>query len=556
MTPKPHPPSTGRPRRPTLWLRRFATVGRSLRRDDRGVSEVLGAILMFGLLVSLLVLVQVNAVPAQNQQVEFEHSQRVQQDMLALDGALLRAGTENVPASTQIELAARYPSRFFLVNPGVGAGSIETLAPGTVTVSNARAPSASAYWDGTDRTFDTRVLRYRPNYNEYRNAPTTVYEHNALTNAFQSGATVPVDSGSFIEGDQVMLLLVDGQLSTASTRAVGVETTPLSSPARPLTVTNDTASGITLTLPTTLSAGDWEAILADERVANGGHVSGIAVSDGTPYNTLTVTLEPGRYRFRMARVGVGSDVDDTVLGPHYVTPVEEGASESIRADESARVSVRIRDRYNNPAAGRVTFTATGGEFRLSNGTRVASLTKPSNGTGTVSAVFSPDSGFEGTAVVTAQRDFDESGTVEARERTTFSVPVTDGTDEDTDEDVSGLNPWFSESIRLESVQNAGPNRVSVVLYNNGSVDRKMNRVRLLFYSANSGQPADWGKLNGDDADQFFRFGNWEPVDQSVVVRSKQPETITLEFDDAGNKDFFGLAVEYNGTSANYFVQIP
>ncbi|MFC6864335.1 hypothetical protein ACFQGE_12810 [Halomicroarcula sp. GCM10025817] len=93
-----------------------ARLTRRFGADKRGAAEVIGAILMFGLVMSLLVLIQVNAVPAQNQQVEFEHNQRVQQDMLDLDRALLQSGTENVPTSTQIELAARYPTRFFLLN--------------------------------------------------------------------------------------------------------------------------------------------------------------------------------------------------------------------------------------------------------------------------------------------------------------------------------------------------------------------------------------------------------------------------------------------------------
>ena len=79
--------------------------GRRFRADERAVSEVLGSILLFGLLMTVLVLIQTNAVPAQNQQVEFEHNQRVQQDMLGLDRAVLQAATSDVPTTADVELS-------------------------------------------------------------------------------------------------------------------------------------------------------------------------------------------------------------------------------------------------------------------------------------------------------------------------------------------------------------------------------------------------------------------------------------------------------------------
>ena len=523
----------------------------ALRRDERGVSEVLGAILMFGLLMTLLVLIQVNAVPAQNQQIEFEHNQRAQQDMLSLDRALLQAGTENVPASTQVELAAQYPSRFFLINPSVGTGSIETLAPGTVTVSNAVAPSASTYWNGDRQTFDTRVLRYRPNYNEYRNAPVTSYEHNTLVNTFDNGAVRPVDSGSFLAGDQIVLLLVDGQLSTSSTSAKAVETMPLSAPARAVTVTNGTNSGITLSLPTTLTEAHWETLLEDE-----DNIAELNVTNGSPYNMLTVTLEPGSYQLRMARVGVGSGINESALGPHYLTAAGDAYTESIRTSESQELRVQVRDQFNNPTTGDVTFTSPDGSFRKSDGGTADSLTKPSSESGDVSAVFVPSAGFTGTAEVTASQDFNGDGTTQGREQVAFTVPVQADSGSNMTDTVSNVNPYFGESVRLESVSRQPNNSVTLEFYNNGSSDREMQRIRLLFYSSGSGKVAEWGKLNDDDSDQFYRVGGSERIDQSIVIGSQKSKTVGITFDRANPQDLFGITIEYNGLSSTYFVQIP
>ncbi|MFC7021236.1 MULTISPECIES: Ig-like domain-containing protein [Haloarcula] len=503
---------------------------------------------MFGLLISMLALIQVNAVPAENQQVEFEHNKRVQQDMLNLERTILQSGTEDVPGSAQLELAARYPSRFFLINPGVGAGTIETRGAGTVTVSNARAPSADTYWNGDDRTFETTTLRYRPAYNEYGNAPVTVYEHNTLVNTFEGGAGLPVSSGSFIEGDQVTLVLLDGQLSTASTQSVAIETVPLSAPTTSTTITNDGSGDIVIELPTTLTEEQWETLLEDERSPN-GNVANIDVTPGDPYNTLTVNLEPGEYQLRIARVGVGSDVDDSVLGARYLTG-DGDVTESIRTGESTELAVEVRDRYNNPATGEVTFSTSDGTFLPSGGT---SVTERSDEDGAASVVFSPSSA--GTSVVTAEGDFDGSGTIEPRERTTFTITVGGGSG--GEDSVSEINPGTPGSVSLESVERKNTGTVEVTLANTGTQDQKITRARLLFYSSNSNKAnQDSAVLNGNDADTLYLFGDWDTVDSDIVVPAGGEQTITLTFDKVGTKDFFGFSIEYSGTSANYFVQLP
>ena len=53
--------------------------------DERGVSEVLGAILVFGILVVLLATIQTQAIPAANEQVEFNHNQEVQSDLVGFN---------------------------------------------------------------------------------------------------------------------------------------------------------------------------------------------------------------------------------------------------------------------------------------------------------------------------------------------------------------------------------------------------------------------------------------------------------------------------------------
>jgi len=540
--------------------RRLLESASQLAGDRRAVSEVLGGILLFALLISVLVLVQANAVPVQNQQIEFEHNQRIQQDMLALDRAILQAATENVPSSAQLELSARYPSRFFLINPAEGSGSIETVGSGTVMLSNAVAPSAGTYWDGSAKSFDTTVLRYRPNYNEYRNAPVTVYEHNTLVNEFEDEAIIPLDSGGFIQGDQLTILLIDGRLSTASAQTVAVEATPLSAPTQTTAITNDGSSGITVSLPTTLSEQQWETLLDDETVAAGGNVTDVTVVTGAPMNTLTVTLAPGEYDLRMARVGVGSGTDRSVLGPHYLTAADEGAAESLRPGETRALTVTVRDRFNNPQAGAVTFETSGGSFRLADGaTQPTSVTVATDEGGSASVTFVPDRSFQGTTAITASQDFDGSGVIEARERAAFTVTVTSGTtgyDPNDPNGVAGVNPGTPGSVRLDGVALTG-NTVTLDLHNTASVTREVARMRLAFYLANSGQIVSYGLINTRPGDRIELYGDWDSIDQTISIPPGSTVPVDIRFSPQANPgDFFGVAVEYNGDFANYYVQVP
>ena len=52
--------------------------------DERGVSEIVGAILVFALVILLLSIIQSQAVPSQNQEIEVQHSVVVQGDLVVL----------------------------------------------------------------------------------------------------------------------------------------------------------------------------------------------------------------------------------------------------------------------------------------------------------------------------------------------------------------------------------------------------------------------------------------------------------------------------------------
>jgi hypothetical protein len=327
-------------------------------RDDRGQSIQIGAVLLFGALVIALAGYQAFVVPQQNERLEFSHSQTVQDELQDLRNAFVSATGDASPRSVSVTLGTRYPDRIFAVNPGPPSGSLRTAGttdPGVaMRVGNARASGETGdFWDGTDRVYSTGSVVYRPNYNVYGGAPTTVYEHSALVNDFGSG-TVPLAGQAFVEGKTVTLVALNGSLDTTRPGTASVDVRPVSASTRTVSVTNTGGSRVTLKLPTRFEKSVWEDLLADQ-MAPDGYVESVDVISGSPTNTLVVNLRQGEnYTLRLAKAGVGTRVTET--SEAYLTGVS-GNGTRVPEGGSQQFVVEVRDAYNNPVSG-VSVTAS------------------------------------------------------------------------------------------------------------------------------------------------------------------------------------------------------
>ncbi|MFB6192354.1 MAG: hypothetical protein ABEI11_03435, partial [Haloarculaceae archaeon] len=94
---------------------------------ERGVSELIGFLFVFTTVTTLLVLWQVNVVPAQNAEVEFGHYESVKDDMIDLHGQLHTVAGRNISSSPSVNLGTIYPSRPIALNPAPPQGQLGTL---------------------------------------------------------------------------------------------------------------------------------------------------------------------------------------------------------------------------------------------------------------------------------------------------------------------------------------------------------------------------------------------------------------------------------------------
>ena len=171
----------------------------SLADDERAQTVQIGAILLLGTLIVSLSVYQVTSVPGQNADTEFTHNQQAQTQLREVRNAISETAATGQGRSATVALGTRYRDRIVAVNPAPPSGTLETVDLGNLTIANAvpageggTANETGDFWDGSKKQYNSTTLTYEPNYNEYREAPTTVYEHTLLANRF-GGPTEPTE---------------------------------------------------------------------------------------------------------------------------------------------------------------------------------------------------------------------------------------------------------------------------------------------------------------------------------------------------------------------------
>ncbi|WP_410766724.1 hypothetical protein [Haloferax sp. DFSO60] len=311
--------------------------------DERGASAVLGTVLAFGLVISLLAMVQVSAVPAWNQQAEFDHLTKAEADFAALDESVSLAADGRMSRST-VAGSVTYPTRAFFVSPTAGVGILKMTDEQVASIDNAVATGETGtYWDGSSKSFDSQSFVYQPSYNTL-NQPTLAHEGFVQYTAYENGnETNEVGATQrLVDGTTISLVLLEGDFNTGSSDASTLSVTPVSAGTDYITVTDD-GTPITISVPTHLSNETWQNLLADEP-----NVQSITYTNGTDSNTLTVELKPGQtYDLHISRVGINTA--GSTQEPAYMVDIE-GADEVLPAGATQRIVVEIRDEQNNPVS--------------------------------------------------------------------------------------------------------------------------------------------------------------------------------------------------------------
>jgi hypothetical protein len=330
----------------------------------RGASEVLGAILVFAILVSSLAVFQTSVVPNQNEQVEFNGYDQARSDMVELNTQVVRTAGQGTQGSATVKTGVRYPARAFALNPGAPTGSVGLTSLASASIRNAEAvdPDAADYWDGSPRDFGTQRVVFRPAYNRFDADPVTA-TGSLVYRLPEGGSAIPSTEQTLVRGTRISLTAVRGDLSTAGQR-VTLSTVPVSTATETVRVTGEGSNDIVLELPTDLSAAAWERVLAGQRgTGPNQNVESVSKSGGV----VSIVLDGSKtYTLQLAKVEVRQQSDDPVVAdanPAYVTGVTD--ERSTLTGGSARLEARVFDTFGNPVAGEeVTFRTGSGDGSL------------------------------------------------------------------------------------------------------------------------------------------------------------------------------------------------
>ncbi len=336
--------------------------------DTRAVSEVIGAILVFGLLIALLAIMQTQAVPAANERVEFEHSQGVQSDLTKFHEAASRVAATGTPESARVQMGTTYPTRLLFFNPRNPSGELRVAGNQTATIHNIRAVDSHIddYINNNITGLQTKRLEYRPNYNEYDHPPVMVLEYGAVYRDYGDQVTID-DPGQVISGNSISLTFFNGDMARTTGGSMSLEAQATSSPARTVTVEpNDNDEPIILEIPSNLNASQWEDILEDESNVE-------AVGETTDGMVGIALNETETYTLRMAQIGIGSGVPTP-----EATYVARADNRQLQFGEATRLPIEVRDRYNNPVSGEsINLSVSNGGFE--NGTQTIESTTTEDG---------------------------------------------------------------------------------------------------------------------------------------------------------------------------------
>ncbi|ELZ34676.1 Ig-like domain-containing protein [Halorubrum tebenquichense] len=317
-------------------------------RDRRGQSVVVGTVILFGFLILALSLYQVQVVPQENSDVEYEHSQQVEGEFLDIRNAVESASGTGDGRSTSLKLGTRYPQRTFALNPPAASGRLSTTEPRALRIENVTVNdggNVGAYWSnrtnetatGDTITFDTRSLRYSPGYNEFRDAPDLVYEHSLVIAEFDSSVLgrsgqIAVDS----DRNRVRLTALDGTVSESGVRRTSLDPETLSEIERSVRLNSTDGDPIVVELPTDVSMERADSLEQQWRDRLGDDAESVVVAGGTVRIELDGTEG---YRLELGKVGLGSDATGTNESDGYITEVSSVDGVAV---------AEVRDRYNNP----------------------------------------------------------------------------------------------------------------------------------------------------------------------------------------------------------------
>jgi len=221
-------------------------------------------VILFGFLILALSLYQVQVVPQQNAQTEFEHFEEVRNDLVELRNGILSAGSSERPQFVDVKLGTNFQTRLFAINPPDPAGTLRTSPEYNITINDS---------SGTTVNVSTRFIEYRPGYRELQTG-SIWYENSVLYLAERdsgSRAVIIEDQNLVVDNGTLRITAIQNEFQASGTRRVALELYPADNADN----LSELSGSLNVTIPTRLGEDDgyW-----NESIENGS-VTYLGVND-------------------------------------------------------------------------------------------------------------------------------------------------------------------------------------------------------------------------------------------------------------------------------------
>lgn len=304
----------------------------SLRGDNRGQSNVIGAILIFAIVISVVGANQTVLVPQNNKEIEFNHYQSLQSEMSETRSDMVLAAGTNRPQSATINLGEQYPVRALALNPAPVSGSLQTGAAGPITTTGPLNLPNTCGWSGAP---ETKTITYTPNYN-YLSSANPIKIDNGVAYQDTSGDPVFESKQVLVRGDDLTFIPLKGDLDTQTSASTTVDFIPSETGPASRTANNE----FEIEFPSELSASVWKNELLDGE----SRVNDVEERSG---GRVAIILKAGDYDIKCTTIGINQAPDVTPAssssqtnpGSNTFNPVGTGEVEL----ESASIGSNTQD---------------------------------------------------------------------------------------------------------------------------------------------------------------------------------------------------------------------
>jgi hypothetical protein len=203
-----------------------------LIKDNSGISIIIGAMLLFVILISTYTTIQVTLVPIWNAALEYEHFDVLKSDFIKLKSNVEDVSIHKISKSSDIHLGFRYPNRMIFFNPEIGKFGNLNIEPINITIEyKIGNTSFSKNFNSSRITYESLGIAQ---------IPKLVYEHGVIIQDF-GNKSIELNQQSLISMDDIYIPLITApQMSLSSMDVISLNLEPYWSTQRKIKYINIT----------------------------------------------------------------------------------------------------------------------------------------------------------------------------------------------------------------------------------------------------------------------------------------------------------------------------